>query len=62
MARYSYLDLDEKDIQGGILHDWTFGTNWYLNPNARVMLNYVYSYLENVGDAHIFQMRFQVAF
>src|SRR5262245_10259133 len=27
-ARFSYLDLNDKAIQGGDLHDWTLGLNW----------------------------------
>lgn len=65
-ARYSELDLTDKHITGGRLSDITLGLNWYLNPNTRVMLNYVHSDLDlssiNVknGNADIFAMRFQV--
>lgn len=63
-VRYSEIDLDDRDagILGGELHDFTFGINWHLNPNARVMLNYVLSELEGVGDADLVGMRFQVDF
>ena len=63
-VRYSRLDLDDEDgrRQGGTLADLTGGVNWYLNPNARVMFNYVFADLEEVGEAHIFQTRFQVDF
>ena len=40
-ARFSYLDLNDKAIQGGQLYDWTFGLNWFLNPNMKVQLNYI---------------------
>jgi phosphate-selective porin OprO/OprP len=39
--RFSYIDLDDKTIQGGRLYDWTAGLNWYLNPNMKVQFNYV---------------------
>jgi len=29
--------------RGGNLSAFTFGLNWYLNPNALVMANYVYT-------------------
>jgi phosphate-selective porin OprO/OprP len=39
-VRYSWLDLNDKGINGGIAHDWTIGLNWYLNPNFKVQWNY----------------------
>lgn len=40
--RYSYLDLDSSDaLDGGILNDYTWGLNWYFNPNAKLQWNYV---------------------
>jgi len=59
-ARYSYLDLDSASIRGGILGDVTLGLNWYLYPNFRWMLNYVYSHLNGAGDSNVAEMRFQV--
>ena len=35
-ARYSYLDLNSKGINGGRIHDMTLGVNWFLNPNMKV--------------------------
>jgi phosphate-selective porin OprO/OprP len=64
-ARYSRLDLNDQDIAGGRLADYTGGLNWYFNPNARLMLNYIYSDLDRKrieGHAHSFQTRFQVDF
>jgi phosphate-selective porin OprO/OprP len=60
--RYSFLDLDEDEISGGILSDVTLGLNWYLNPNMRIMLNYIYANRNGYGDADIVQTRFQVDF
>ncbi len=41
LARFSYLDLNDKGIQGGEVYDWTFGLNWYLNPSMKFQLNYI---------------------
>lgn len=40
--RYDYLDLSNHGINGGMSNGLTAGLNWHLNPNARVMWNYVY--------------------
>ena len=61
-ARYSYLNLDSAGINGGVLHDYTTGLNWYLNDNARVMFNYVVAHPEGFDYEHIFQARFQLSF
>jgi phosphate-selective porin OprO/OprP len=61
-ARYSRLNLDDQPIFGGKLQDVTLGLNWYLNPNTRVMWNYVHADRIDTGSANIFQTRFQVDF
>jgi phosphate-selective porin OprO/OprP len=38
--RYSYLDLNDSGINGGIVHDLTLGLNWFLNPNMKWQFNY----------------------
>jgi phosphate-selective porin OprO/OprP len=75
--RWSWIDLNDENIQGGEENNFTVGLNWYLNPNYRLMFNYVYAdvkdrgpiedadgnlILTEDGDANIFQMRFQVDF
>lgn len=75
--RYSSLDLDGggsllaqalggiRPIRGGRGDNITLGLNWYLNPNARVMLNYVIADLDSHvydGNLNILQTRFQLAF
>ncbi len=61
-ARYSYLDLNDEGISGGVLRDVTAALNWYPNPHVRVKANYVFSHLRGTGDAHVVQFRFQVDF
>jgi phosphate-selective porin OprO/OprP len=59
-ARYSFLDLDDSGIDGGELTDWTFGLNWHLNANFRLMLDYVHADVDGGsadGDADILGMR-----
>ena len=64
-ARYSALDLADEDISGGRLQDTTVGVNWYLNPNMRIMLNYVHSEADARGEdgsADLVGMRFNIFF
>jgi phosphate-selective porin OprO/OprP len=76
-ARFSWIDLDDAfdfdQSTGGKQWDFTFGVNWYPNPNSRVMVNYVYANVNRTieadetfdldnANASIFQMRFQVDF
>lgn len=61
-ARYSRLDLGSQNVQGGTLDDISAEINWYLNPNARINLNYVWAHLESVGDSNILQGRFQLTY
>jgi phosphate-selective porin OprO/OprP len=68
-VRYSQLDLTDEQVYGGELGDISAGVNWYLNPNTRIMMNYVHASYDDKrnlpsyeGDANIFMMRFQVDF
>lgn len=65
-VRYSRLDLNDEMISGGRLQDITGAVNWYLNPNMRLMMNYIFADLERGPvegeNAHIFQTRLQFDF
>ncbi len=67
-ARYSELDLSDEAVDTGRLDTITLGVNWYLNPNTRIMLNYVKAdpTLDSDGDpdgnADLLGMRFQIDF
>ena len=67
-ARYSKLNLNDN-YRGGRIDNITIGVNWYINPNMRVMINYIYSDLNGNSslsneydkvDAHILMTRFQI--
>jgi len=61
-ARLSYLNLNDDGVDGGRLRDLTLGLNWYLNPNVRMMWNYVLADPSDGGDVSAFMWRFQIAF
>ncbi len=64
-VRVSYLDLNDKAIQGGQIFDITAGLNWFLNPNAKFQFNYVAEYRSNtpgVPDGWINGLGARVAF
>ena len=64
-ARLSYLDLDDENISGGTLQNYTFGLNWHINPYTKFMFNYVRANLDRGGlgsHADIFAVRAQIDF
>ena len=50
-ARYDWLDLNSGLVTGGQEQDMTLGLNWFLNPNAVFMVNYVGSWVNNAVAA-----------
>jgi phosphate-selective porin OprO/OprP len=60
--RYSGLDLDDSGFSDDELDTVTAGLNWYLNPNMRIMWNYVRADKDSVGNADMLLMRMQVDF
>ena len=66
--RYSSIDLNDNGENGGEMDDITFGLNWYLENNIRLMVNYIHydadsykdssKYIEDQDD-NIFQTRLQ---
>ncbi|MDO9122994.1 MAG: porin [Deltaproteobacteria bacterium] len=68
-ARLSYIDLNGEDIKGGKERNFTAGVNWYLNPNIRLIFNYIRAHVEDRanppidnGHASIIQTRLQFSF
>ncbi len=43
-ARYNYLNLNDIGLNGGVLHNQTYGLNWFLNPNMKAQINYFSTY------------------
>jgi phosphate-selective porin OprO/OprP len=60
--RLGRADFQSDGVAGGRADQWTAGANWYLNPNARVMLNVGRQHLVDFGAMHFVSMRFQVDF
>lgn len=48
-ARFNTLDLTDNGVNGGEMESVTLGLNWYPNPYARLMLNYVRNDLDATG-------------
>ena len=61
-ARFSYLDLDDKDIRGGIEKNVGLALNWFLIPQLRLSVNWIYGHLNGQGDVHVLQGRFQIEY
>ena len=61
-ARYSELNLNDGGVTGGELDDITAGLNWYLNPNTKIMWDYIHADKDRIGQADIFMMRLQFDF
>lgn len=52
--RYSTAHLNSQTISGGNLNDYTFGVNWFLNPNMKVQWNYALQQRSfDKGTAHV---------
>ena len=67
-ARWSSIDLHDDEISrdsADQLNDITLGLNWYVNPNSRIMFNYVRAMVDRDDvddDSDVFEMRYQFNF
>lgn len=48
--RYSYLDLSDSDIRGGVGHSCTYGLNWWWTAYSKLQTNFVWGRIENGGQ------------
>lgn len=65
VLRYSYTDLDSKNVHGGTFGRITPMVNWYLSENVRLEMAYGYGYLDRFnlkGNTQFFQTRLQLQF
>jgi len=60
--RWSTLDLEDRDVDGGTGEITTLGVNWYVRSYARVMLNYsdIHGDLRGAEDPSALQLRVQL--
>ena len=49
VARYSYLDLTDQDIDGGRLNKWYFGLNWWASRQWKLGVGYGLADLNKAG-------------
>ena len=65
-GRWSYIDLTDKGIDGGVLDDLTCGLNWYFNAHMKFQFNYIHAFLDRPAgvnsDADVYAVRAQVDF
>lgn len=69
-ARYSYCDLTDEDIEGGVSNEVTLGMNWYWNEWSRLQFNYIHGNIahhapvagETEANFDIVGMRFAMFF
>jgi len=65
--RYSWVDANDFDINGGEASSWTIGLNWYWNEYSRMQFNYLTGSIENGpggfgGDYDFLGVRMMVNF
>jgi phosphate-selective porin OprO/OprP len=64
-ARYSWLDLENKDVDGGVMRSLNLGLGWTLNSWTKIQLGYVAARTRGntaAGTSRIFQGRFAFRF
>jgi phosphate-selective porin OprO/OprP len=65
VGRFSYANLNDKQVQGGIFWRFTPMVNWYLSDNVRLEFSYGYGSLDRfnlIGKTQFFQTRIQLQF
>ena len=64
--RYSYINLNDKERQGGEQTNYNLSLNWYISTEFKIMMNYIHALPKGTkdydGDINIYQMRFMLSF
>ena len=53
------FDLNDGLVQAGVMTDISLGLNWYPTSSTRLMVNYIYSDVRDVGSANVVLLRYQ---
>lgn len=65
-TRLSWLDLNDKTVNGGTITDFTAGLNWYWNPYTKLVFNYIHAVSNKPGfdtaNTDLFGVRAQIDF
>lgn len=69
-ARYSYLDLSDDDILGGVGSNFTAACNWFWTAHSKLQFNYIYGDIQEhapvggftAGSYNVIGTRFMVDF
>ena len=64
-GRYSFVNLNSADVQGGRLSMLMAGVNWYPHSHVKVRFDYGFGHVSDrtpEGDMHIFQSRVEIDF
>jgi phosphate-selective porin OprO and OprP len=56
-VRYSAIDLESREVRGGVEHDFTAGVNWYPEPNIRFVFDSIRSHAEPSAESLNFGRR-----
>jgi phosphate-selective porin OprO and OprP len=46
-TRWSAINLNDGDIRGGALNNWTLGLNWYMTAYSKLQLNFIRAFLDD---------------
>ncbi len=60
--RFSRVNLNDQDIQGGTLNDVTLGLNWYPTRPTRIAVNVTRGNRQDWDPFWIFQFHIQLAY
>ncbi|MCP4507310.1 MAG: ATPase, partial [Fuerstiella sp.] len=50
-ARYSYLDVSDQDVLGGVGNSGSFAFNWYWTAYSKLQFNLIYGEIDDRSPA-----------